>query len=135
MTKEQELLQKMDLSEENLTKLQNLLEDSRKSGKILSKVLIDTLDSIEATEDQIDTFYDVLEIAGIEIDVSDVLEMIDPANSENPTLAEMQAIEDEIKDDEPLDVTDWDEDDALPISPWTSVKTSLRLSSRHIRPR
>lgn len=37
MTKELELLGKMDLTEENRAKLQALLEESKKTGKVASK--------------------------------------------------------------------------------------------------
>ena len=95
MTKELELLGKMDLTEENRAKLQGLLEESKKTGKVASKKLVETLDAVDATEEQTETFYDVLEAAGVEIDVSDVLDLIGTAELDNPTLSEMQAIEDE----------------------------------------
>ena len=95
MTKELELLGKMDLTEENRAKLQGLLEESKKTGKVASKKLVETLDAVDATEEQTEKFYDVLEAAGVEIDVSDVLDLIGTAELDNPTLSEMQAIEDE----------------------------------------
>ena len=95
MTKELELLGKMDLTEENRAKLQGLLEESKKTGKVASKKLVETLDAVYATEEQTEKFYDVLEAAGVEIDVSDVLDLIGTAELDNPTLSEMQAIEDE----------------------------------------
>ena len=75
MTKELELLSKMDLTEENRAKLQALLEESKKTGKVASKKLVETLDAVDATEEQTEKFYDVLEAAGVEIDVSDVLDL------------------------------------------------------------
>ena len=95
MTKELELLGKMDLTEENRAKLQALLEESKKTGKVASKKLVETLDAVDATEEQTEKFYDVLETAGVEIDVSDVLDLIGTAELDNPTLGEMRAIEDE----------------------------------------
>ena len=95
MTKELELLGKMDLTEENRAKLQALLEESKKTGKVASKKLVETLDAVDATEEQTEKFYDVLEAAGVEIDVSDVLDLIGTAELDNPTLGEMRAIEDE----------------------------------------
>ena len=95
MTKELELLGKMDLTEENRAKLQGLLEESKKTGKVASKKLVETLDAVDATEEQTEKFYDVLEAAGVEIDVSDVLDLIGTAELDNPTLGEMRAIEDE----------------------------------------
>ena len=93
MTKDLELLQKMELSEENRAKLAALLEESKKTHKVASKRLVETLDSVDATEEQTEQFYDVLEAAGVEIDVSDVLDLIGSAEMNNPTLSEMEAIE------------------------------------------
>ena len=95
MTKALELLSKMELTEENRAKLQALLTEAKKTGKVASKKLVETLDAVDATEEQTEKFYDVLEAAGVEIDVSDVLDLIGTADMENPTLSEMQAIEDE----------------------------------------
>ncbi len=95
MTKELELLGKMDLTEENGAKLRALLDEAKKTGKIASKKLVETLDEVDATQEQTETFYDVLEAAGVEIDVSDVLELIGTTTLDNPTAGEMQAIEDE----------------------------------------
>ena len=94
-TKAMQMLQQMELTEENRAKLSTLVAESKKTGKVASKVLVETLDAVDATEEQTETFYDVLEAAGIEIDVSDVLDLIGNAELDNPTLGEMQAIEDE----------------------------------------
>ena len=48
---------------------------------------------MDATEEQTEQFYDVLEAAHVEIDVSDVLDLIGTAELDNPTLGEMEAIE------------------------------------------
>ena len=90
-----ELFSKMELTEENRAKLAALLEESKKTGKVASKVLVETLDAVDATEEQTEQFYDVLEASGVEIDVADVLDLIGTAELDNPTLGEMQAIEDE----------------------------------------
>ena len=95
MTKAMRLLGQMELTEENRAKLTALVTESKKTGKVASKVLVETLDAVDATEEQTETFYDVLEAAGIEIDVSDVLDLIGNAELDNPTLSEMQAIADE----------------------------------------
>ena len=95
MGKELELLQKMDLTAENRQKLEALITEAKKTGKVSSKHLVETLDDVDATQDQTERFYDILEQAGIEIDVSDVLDLIGTADMDNPTLSEMQAIEDE----------------------------------------
>ena len=93
MTKEMELLGKLELSEENRAKLLALLEEGKKSGQVSSKKLVETLDAVDATEEQTEQFYDVLEAAHVEIDVSDVLDLIGTAELDNPTLGEMEAIE------------------------------------------
>ena len=108
MGKEWELLQKMDLTAENRQKLEALITEAKKTGKVSSKHLVETLDDVDATQDQTERFYDILEQAGIEIDVSDVLDLIGTADMDNPTLSEMQAIEDEGL---PADL---DEPEALP---------------------
>ena len=108
MGKELELLQKMDLTAENRQKLEALITEAKKTGKVSSKHLVETLDDVDATQDQTERFYDILEQAGIEIDVSDVLALIGTADMDNPTLSEMQAIEDEGL---PADL---DEPEALP---------------------
>ena len=108
MGKELELLQKMDLTAENRQKLEALITEAKKTGKVSSKHLVETLDDVGATQDQTERFYDILEQAGIEIDVSDVLDLIGTADMDNPTLSEMQAIEDEGL---PADL---DEPEALP---------------------
>ena len=108
MGKELELLQKMDLTAENRQKLEALITEAKKTGKVSSKHLVETLDDVDATQDQTERFYDILEQAGIEIDVSDVLDLIGTADMDNHTLSEMQAIEDEGL---PADL---DEPEALP---------------------
>ena len=95
MGKELELLQKMDLTAEKRQKLEALITEAKKTGKVSSKHLVETLDDVDATQEQTEQFYDILEQAGIEIDVSDVLDLIGTADMDNPTLSEMQAIEDE----------------------------------------
>ena len=94
MAKDMELLQKMELTDEARTKLTALLEESKKTKKIASKKLVDALDAVDATEKQTEQFYDVLEAAGVEIDVSDVLDLIGSADGlDSPTLDEIDAIE------------------------------------------
>ena len=76
MGKELELLQKMDLTAENRQKLETLITEAKKTGKVSSKHLVETLDDVDATQDQTEQFYNILEQSGIEIDVSDVLDLI-----------------------------------------------------------
>ena len=108
MGKELELLQKLDLTAENRQKLETLITEAKKTGKVSSKHLVETLDDVDATQEQTEQFYDILEQAGIEIDVSDVLDLIGTADMDNPTLSEMQAIEEEGLPE------DLDEPEALP---------------------
>ena len=108
MGKEMELLQKMDLTAENRQKLETLITEAKKTGKVSSKHLVETLDDVDATQEQTEQFYNILEQSGIEIDVSDVLDLIGSADMDNPTLSEMQAIEDEGLPE------DLDEPEALP---------------------
>ena len=94
MAKDMELLQKMELTDEARAKLTALLEEGKKTKKVASKKLVDTLDAVDATEEQTEQFYDVLEAAGVEIDVSDVLDLIGSADGlDSPTLDEIDAIE------------------------------------------
>ena len=73
-----------------------ILEIGKKDGKIPSKLLIDTLDSIDADEETTERFYDTLEANGVEIDVSDVLEILGKAKDELlPTQSEIEDIEEE----------------------------------------
>lgn len=86
--------------------LQQLLESGKSSGKIPSKLLLDTLDAMDATEKDTDEMYDALEAAGIEIDVSDVAELIAKSDSLFPTDEEITQIEEEeLSDTEELSET------------------------------
>ncbi len=57
MGKELELLQKMDLTAENRQKLEALITEAKKTGKVSSKLLVETLDAVDATEEQTEQFY------------------------------------------------------------------------------
>ena len=70
--------------------LNELLEKGKKTKKIPSKLLIDTLDSMDADEQMTDRMYDALEAAGVEIDVDDVLEIIGKADALEPSAEELQ---------------------------------------------
>ena len=76
-------------------KLQQLLERSIKNKKVASKDLIDTLDSIDADEQQTDMIYDALEAAGVEIDISDVVEMLAKPEEMLPSEEDLQLVEEE----------------------------------------
>lgn len=101
MTDSQELiLDDVDQAVENRKKLDALLELGKRSGKISSKQLIDLLDEVDADEQMTEKFYDELEAAGVEIDVSDVLEVlgqtpeVSPSDEELQNVAEEELVED-----------------------------------------
>ena len=64
MEKALEKLAKMNLSDENQKKLVALLTEGKKSGKVSSKLLIETLDAIDSSEEQTEQVYDLLEQSG-----------------------------------------------------------------------
>ncbi|MBQ6431079.1 MAG: RNA polymerase sigma factor RpoD [Oscillospiraceae bacterium] len=76
-------------------KLLQLLELGKKDKKVASKDLIDALDSIDADEQQTDMIYNALEAAGIEIDVSDVVEMLSKPDDMAPSEEDLELIEEE----------------------------------------
>lgn len=76
-------------------KLQQLLQNAKKEKRIASKDLIDALDSIDADEQQTDMIYEALEAAGVEIDVSDVVEMLTKPDDMAPSEEELELIEEE----------------------------------------
>ncbi len=76
-------------------KLQRLLLSAKKDKRIASKDLIDALDAVDADEQQTDMIYDALEAAGIEIDVSDVVEMLTKPDDMVPSEEDLQLIEEE----------------------------------------
>lgn len=84
----------LGLTEAGSKKLAALLTEGKKNGKISSKKLIEALDLAEATDEQADQYYDLLEAEGIEIDVGDVLEVLTP-ELEAPTEEELQDLEQE----------------------------------------
>ena len=84
----------MGLPEEHAAKLAQLLVESKKAGKISSKKLIEALDAVDASEEQIEKYYDLLEENGVEIDVGDVLEILGPTPLDNaPTESELENLE------------------------------------------
>ncbi len=76
-------------------RLQKLLERARKEKKIASKDLIDALDAIDADEKQTDLIYDALEAAGVEIDVSDVVELLTKPDDMTPSEEDLRLVEEE----------------------------------------
>lgn len=93
MTEQMEHLTKDELVQQ---KLRELLAKGQATKKIPSKLLIDTLDAIDADEKQTDLIYDALEAAGIEIDVQDVLEIIQKVDGFDPSDEELQQEEEAI---------------------------------------
>lgn len=75
--------------------LQQLLEQAKKEKRLASKDLIDALDAIDADEQQTDMIYEALENAGVEIDVSDVVEMLAKPDDMLPSEEDLQLVEEE----------------------------------------
>jgi len=105
-----EKISALGLSQADTKRLEELLTQSQQTKTVSSKTLVETLDAVDASEDITEKFYDILEAAGIEIDVSDVLELIGKANLDNPTEKELLAIEEDEErssdEDVPLQVDD-----------------------------
>ena len=101
MERAMEKLAAMKLPEEHQKKLADLLAEGKKTGKVSSKQLIETLDAIDATEEQTERFYDLLEQSGIEIDVGDVLEILNP-----PPLDTLDDLDDELPSESDLQTLD-----------------------------
>ena len=76
-------------------KLQQLLEMSKKDKRVASKDLIDALDAIDADEEQTEMIYNALEAAGVEIDVSDVVEILSKPDEMSPSAEDLELIEEE----------------------------------------
>ncbi len=84
-------------------KLKSLIEAGKKSGKVTSMQLLNTLDAIEADEKQTEMIYDALEKAGIEIDVSDVSDILDAAEDLLPSEDDLMEVEEQFPDNLDLD--------------------------------
>ena len=96
MEKAMEKLNRMDISETSRLKLLNLLTDSKKTGRVSSRQLIETLNQVEATDEQAEQFYDALYAAEIEIDVADAREVLIQTLEEEedfPTDSDLQSLE------------------------------------------
>ena len=97
MDKQFEKLAKWGLSEDNFKKISDLLTTGKTNGKVSSKLLVEILDAIEATEEQTDQIYEILETSGIEIDIADVMDLFssdpDEKLDELPTDKELQTLE------------------------------------------
>ena len=64
--------------------LEQLLAEGKKTGKLPSKRLLDTLDQLDAEPEVLEQFYDALESAGVEITVDDILESLTPDGEVQP---------------------------------------------------
>ena len=84
-----------NMEDEVRDRLNGLLDEGKKRGKLPSRQLIDVLDAIDADKDTVERFYDELEAAGVEIDVSDVLEVLGDSIDPPPTDQELQEMEGE----------------------------------------
>ena len=89
----------MEQTENLQQRLKSLIDIGKKEGKVTSKQLLQTLDAIDADEKQTEQIYDALEKAGIEIDVSDVAEIIEAAEDLLPSDAELLNIDEQIPED------------------------------------
>ncbi|MBE6927177.1 MAG: RNA polymerase sigma factor RpoD [Ruminococcaceae bacterium] len=76
-------------------KLQKLLEFGKANGKVASKDVIDTLDAIDADEKQTDMIYEALEQAGVEIDVTDVVQMLQKPEEMLPSEEDIRLVKEE----------------------------------------
>ena len=98
-------IESTELEQEDLfqKKLQELLEKGKTTKKIPSRLLIETLDFLDADEQTTEQMYDALEAAGMEIDVDDVLEIIGKADDLEPTSEQLsQEEEKEMVDTEAI---------------------------------
>ena len=66
-----------------------------KREKLASAELIDALEEIDADEKQTDMIYDALEAAGIELDVSDVVELLQKPEELAPSAEDLSLVEEE----------------------------------------
>ena len=116
----------MEQNEVLQQKLRALVELGKKNGKVTSKQLLQTLDDIDADEKQTEQIYDALERAGIEIDVSDVADIISAAEDLLPADSEILDLEGGI--DEPLQ----DQTPLEAVSEETALTDPVRMYLKEI---
>ena len=87
---------KVEQNETLQQRLKSLIETGKKEGKVTSKQLLQTLDAIDADEKQTEQIYDALEKAGIEIDVSDVAEILEAADELLPADSELLNLDEQL---------------------------------------
>ena len=90
-----------ELTAEQRKKIDALMEQGKAAGKLSSKALIETLDAIGADDETSDRIYEQLESAGIEIDVSDVMEVLGKAMELTPSEEELKNTADEVVVEDP----------------------------------
>lgn len=88
-------MDEMQSTKEMHEMLQKLLLKAKASKRVSSRELIDTLNAIDADEVQTDLIYDALESAGIEIDVSDVMELLQKPEDMLPSEEDLRLVEEE----------------------------------------
>ncbi len=76
-------------------KLIALLEQAKRDRRVSARELIETLDAVDADEQQTDEIYDALESAGVEIDVSDVVELLSKPAVVAPSAEELKLVQEE----------------------------------------
>ena len=114
MEKAKEKIAAMNLPEDHQKKLVELLTEGKKTGKVSSKKLIEILDTIQATDEQAEQIYDLLEQHTIEIDVGDVLDIISPAS---PTDDDVMPTEEELQNLEETPLTEAEDPEEMPPIP------------------
>lgn len=119
MEKAKEKIAAMNLPEDHQNKLVELLAEGKKTGKVSSKKLIEILDTIQATDEQAEQIYDLLEQHTVEIDVGDVLDIISPAS---PTDDDVLPTEEELQDLEDAPLTESEDPEDMP-----SIPDSIKL--------
>jgi len=92
----------LSLGQQEEQQLRRLLSQAVQEKRISSKQLVEALDAVDAGEELTEQIYDILESAGIEIDVSDVLELIGKTPLTDPTEKELAAIEEEQEEEKPI---------------------------------
>ena len=82
----------------NQEKLNDLLEAGKKKGSLTAKELWDVLEEMNLEQEQLDKFYDTLEVLGIDVAETEVLEPI-VDDDVNPDLEELEEIEEISKEE------------------------------------
>ncbi len=127
MEKAMEKLAAMKLGEADQKKLMALLTESKKTGKVSSKNLVLTLDAMEATDEVAEQVYDLLEANSIEIDVSDVIEILGPES-----LDDSVPTEEDLKNLEQDPMADMDQEEPPVPDPAARLDDPVRMYLKEI---